>query len=103
MSSATRAPTGPGSSTYLGLHSHRGAFASDDPVSAGVGGWLRETRTTPAVTAGKDGGMTMHADQLHVDVDTVRRLVAAQFPQWRGLPVTELRTPGTVNAIFRIG
>lgn len=26
-----------------------------------------------------------------------------QFPQWRGLPVTGLRTPGTVNAIFRIG
>jgi aminoglycoside phosphotransferase (APT) family kinase protein len=49
------------------------------------------------------GGMTMHADQLHVDVPTVRRLVEVQFPQWRGLPVTELSTPGTVNAIFRIG
>ena len=47
--------------------------------------------------------MTMHADQLHVDARTVRRLVEVQFPQWRGLPVTGLRTPGTVNAIFRIG
>lgn len=47
--------------------------------------------------------MTMHADQVHVDVDTVRRLLEMQFPQWRVLPVTELRTPGTVNAIFRIG
>jgi aminoglycoside phosphotransferase (APT) family kinase protein len=36
--------------------------------------------------------MTMHADQLHVDTQTVRRLVEVQFPQWRGLPVTELRT-----------
>jgi aminoglycoside phosphotransferase (APT) family kinase protein len=47
--------------------------------------------------------MTMHAGQLQVDAQTVRRLVEVQFPQWRGLPVTELRTPGTVNAIFRIG
>jgi hypothetical protein len=38
--------------------------------------------------------MTMHPDQLHVDAQTVRRLVEVQFPQWRGLPVTELRTPG---------
>lgn len=47
--------------------------------------------------------MTMHADQHHVDEQTVRRLVEAQFPQWSGLPVTEQRTTGTVNAIFRIG
>jgi aminoglycoside phosphotransferase (APT) family kinase protein len=63
----------------------------------------RENRRTPAVADGEDGGMTMHADQLHVDAQTVRRLVEVQCPQWRGLPVTELRTPGTVNAIFRIG
>lgn len=47
--------------------------------------------------------MAMHPGQLHVDTQTVRRLVDVQFPQWRGLPVTELRTPATVNAIFRIG
>lgn len=47
--------------------------------------------------------MTMHAGQLHVDAQTVRRLLEVQFRQWRGLPVTELRTSGTVNAIFRIG
>ena len=47
--------------------------------------------------------MIMHADQLHVDAQTVRRLVEVQFPQWRALPVTQLRTAGTVNAIFRIG
>ena len=45
----------------------------------------------------------MHADQLHVGPDVVRRLVEAQYPQWRGLPVTQLRVLGTVNAIFRIG
>src|SRR3569833_768297 len=63
----------------------------------------RENRRTRAVAYGEDGGMTMHPDQRHVDARTVRQLVEVQFPQWRGLPVTELRTPGTVNAIFRIG
>src|SRR6478609_11405855 len=58
---------------------------------------------TPAVVAATMGGMKMHADQLHVDVETVRRLVEVQFPQWRGLPVTELHTAGTVNTIFRMG
>jgi aminoglycoside phosphotransferase (APT) family kinase protein len=47
--------------------------------------------------------MTMHHDQLHVDLQTVRRLVDAQFPQWSGLPIEALVTTGTVNAIFRIG
>jgi aminoglycoside phosphotransferase (APT) family kinase protein len=45
----------------------------------------------------------MHADQLHVDAQTVHGLVEVQFPQWRGLPITPLRASGTMNAIFRIG
>jgi len=45
----------------------------------------------------------MHEDQLSVDVSTVRRLVDQQFPQWRPLPIVEVSTTGTVNAIFRIG
>lgn len=51
----------------------------------------------------EDGAVTMHAGQLHADAQTVHRLVETQFPQWRGLPVTELSTSGTVHAIFRIG
>ena len=47
--------------------------------------------------------MAMHADQLMVDQPTVRRLVDEQFGPWSGLAVRELRTVGTVNAIFRIG
>jgi len=47
--------------------------------------------------------MTMHEDQLEVRVDTVRRLIKEQFPQWEGLAVREMPTAGTVNAIFRIG
>jgi aminoglycoside phosphotransferase (APT) family kinase protein len=33
----------------------------------------------------------------------VRDLVDAQFPRWRGLAVTRVASPGTVNGIFRIG
>lgn len=45
----------------------------------------------------------MHAGQLSVSVPQVRALLASQFPQWRELPVTEVVSAGTVNAIFRIG
>lgn len=45
----------------------------------------------------------MHRDELRVEAGAVRRLVDEQFPQWAGRPVTELRTPATVNSIFRIG
>lgn len=45
----------------------------------------------------------MHADQLHVSVETVRRLVAEQFPEWAALPIRPLACGGTVNALFRIG
>lgn len=37
------------------------------------------------------------------DEDLVRALVAAQFPQWAGLPVHRTGSHGTVNAIYRLG
>lgn len=45
----------------------------------------------------------MHPDQLPVSVGTVRELVDQQFPEWRGLPIREVASQGTVNALFRIG
>jgi aminoglycoside phosphotransferase (APT) family kinase protein len=45
----------------------------------------------------------MHPDQLTVSVDVVRDLLDAQFPQWRGLPIREVPSQGTVNALFRVG
>ncbi|MFL6135471.1 MAG: aminoglycoside phosphotransferase family protein [Nocardioidaceae bacterium] len=45
----------------------------------------------------------MHEDQLDVTLDMVRRLVDDQFPRWRHLPVREVTSDGTVNAIYRIG
>jgi aminoglycoside phosphotransferase (APT) family kinase protein len=47
--------------------------------------------------------MQMHAGQLDIEAAAVRRLVRKQFPQWAGLPVLAVASPGTVNAIFRIG
>ncbi len=45
----------------------------------------------------------MHPGQLRVDEAAVTERVATAFPALAGLPVTPLRTPGTVNALFRIG
>src|SRR5262245_41144805 len=45
----------------------------------------------------------MHDDQLDVTSDLVHRLIAEQFPRWAALPVEEVTSTGTVNAIFRIG
>ncbi|MFI6939347.1 aminoglycoside phosphotransferase family protein [Streptomyces sp. NPDC050418] len=45
----------------------------------------------------------MHADQAEIDDALVRRLVEGQFPQWAGLPVRHVDSPGTVNALYRLG
>jgi aminoglycoside phosphotransferase (APT) family kinase protein len=45
----------------------------------------------------------MHDSQLTISAETVRALVDAQFPRWRGLPIRAVASAGTVNAIFRIG
>ncbi|MDQ0645442.1 aminoglycoside phosphotransferase family protein [Microbacterium murale] len=47
--------------------------------------------------------MKMHPDQLHVDEQIVRELIAEQFPQWRSESVRHVAGAGTVNAIYRIG
>jgi aminoglycoside phosphotransferase (APT) family kinase protein len=45
----------------------------------------------------------MHDDEIDVSVDLVTRLLAAQFPEWAGLPVRPVPSAGTVNALFRLG
>lgn len=47
--------------------------------------------------------MAMHPDQLHPTPEQVQRLVADQFPEWSDLPARPVRSPGTVNALFRLG
>jgi aminoglycoside phosphotransferase (APT) family kinase protein len=45
----------------------------------------------------------MHADEVDVSVDLVRRLVAEQFPEWAALPITQFLHGGTDHFIFRLG
>jgi aminoglycoside phosphotransferase (APT) family kinase protein len=45
----------------------------------------------------------MHPDEVATDAALVRGLVAGQFPQWAGLPVTPVRSAGTDHAIYRLG
>lgn len=45
----------------------------------------------------------MHPGQLTITTQMVIKLVAAQFPEWVGRPVTVVVSHGTVNALFRIG
>jgi aminoglycoside phosphotransferase (APT) family kinase protein len=46
---------------------------------------------------------TMHEDELELDEDIVRRLLAEQFPKWSELSLRRVQPDGTVNAIFRLG
>jgi aminoglycoside phosphotransferase (APT) family kinase protein len=45
----------------------------------------------------------MHEDELPTDAALVRRLLAAQFPEWAELPVEHVPASGTVNALYRLG
>ncbi|CAA0124243.1 Uncharacterised protein [Mycolicibacterium vanbaalenii] len=47
--------------------------------------------------------MDVHPEQLLISELTVQTLVSTQFPQWRHAEVRPIKSPGTVNAIFRIG
>jgi aminoglycoside phosphotransferase (APT) family kinase protein len=43
------------------------------------------------------------AKSAYVDLDTVRALLAEQFPQWSDLELRAVASAGTDNAIFRLG
>jgi aminoglycoside phosphotransferase (APT) family kinase protein len=45
----------------------------------------------------------MHAHEVETDVPLVRRLLAAQFPQWADLPIQRVEPAGTDNTIYRLG
>jgi aminoglycoside phosphotransferase (APT) family kinase protein len=47
--------------------------------------------------------MKMHDGEVDIDAELVGRLVTAQFPQLAGLPIREVQSAGTVNAIYRLG
>jgi aminoglycoside phosphotransferase (APT) family kinase protein len=45
----------------------------------------------------------MHADEVDIDAELVRRLVAGQFPAWAERSVEPVASSGTDNAMFRLG
>ncbi|TGQ50494.1 aminoglycoside phosphotransferase family protein [Mesorhizobium sp. M1C.F.Ca.ET.193.01.1.1] len=45
----------------------------------------------------------MHNPKLGIDTDLVRRLVDAQFPEWRHLPVSPVASGGWDNRTFHLG
>ncbi|AYG05241.1 aminoglycoside phosphotransferase family protein [Gryllotalpicola protaetiae] len=45
----------------------------------------------------------MHAHQIDVSDDDVRRLIGTQFPQWAHERVRRVPSYGTTNAMFRLG
>jgi len=45
----------------------------------------------------------MHDGEAEIDAGLVRRLVATQFPRMATLPITAVRSAGTVNAIYQLG
>jgi aminoglycoside phosphotransferase (APT) family kinase protein len=49
------------------------------------------------------GRATMHEGEVEIGPELVEGLVAAQFPPLAGLAIREVRSTGTVNAIYRLG
>jgi aminoglycoside phosphotransferase (APT) family kinase protein len=47
--------------------------------------------------------MKMHVDEVDTEIGLVRCLLRAQFPQWAGLPLVEVPSTGTDNALYRLG
>ena len=45
----------------------------------------------------------MHADEVAIDASLIRRLLAAQFPDWADLRIERVPSAGTDNAIYRLG
>ncbi|MGW0843234.1 aminoglycoside phosphotransferase family protein [Streptomyces sp. NPDC002787] len=45
----------------------------------------------------------LHADEFDIDEALVRRLIAAQFPEWAGLPLAPAPTAGTDNVMYHLG
>ena len=65
------------------------------------------TTTFPVSVAAIQGSFMstpkMHADEVDIDEALVRRLLAAQFPQWADLPLAAVPSAGTDNALYRLG
>ena len=45
----------------------------------------------------------LHEDQIDIDADLVRGLLALQLPEAADMPIVPIESTGTVNALFRVG
>lgn len=45
----------------------------------------------------------MHEHEAEINETLVRHLLNEQFPQWAKLPIKQVQSDGTVNAIYRLG
>lgn len=45
----------------------------------------------------------MHVDEVDTNVPLVVRLLITQFPQWANLPIEQVHSAGTGNALYRLG
>jgi len=45
----------------------------------------------------------MHPDEANIDTALVAQLLLEQMPRWAGLPLKYVDSPGTSNAIYRLG
>ena len=45
----------------------------------------------------------MHADEVDIDAQLVQRLLAIQFPKWAKLPIKQVVSAGTNNALYKLG
>jgi aminoglycoside phosphotransferase (APT) family kinase protein len=45
----------------------------------------------------------MHDDQIDSNVDLVHSLLEGELPQWANLPIEEVESTGTDNALYRLG
>jgi aminoglycoside phosphotransferase (APT) family kinase protein len=50
-----------------------------------------------------DAAVTLHDDELPIDEDLVRRMIAAQLPEYASAPVRQLSASGSSNSLFRLG
>ncbi len=63
-----------------------------------LGPGARRTVEDGPVSAAK-----MHADEVDIDAELVRRLVETQLPAWAGLSLERVVSSGTDNALYRLG
>ena len=95
-----------GRPTYYAASSRR--ERPDNPTDEGVSLDAPEhgpgdATSVPAPEFSRPARGKMHADEVDIDAGLVARLVALQFPAWADLPVEEVASAGTVNAIYRLG